>query len=131
MKDAGKPKTKQPAQAEEVTAELQQLRPLVREVGEQFLLRCEGEVETLLSLLPTVPPAKLKRMGPQWLKEIRGLKVKPKKGRLKDLKGIDRLLAALGEQMQETLEPLKAKAKPEKSAKKAPAGSVAPGAKDE
>lgn len=131
MKDTTKPGPKRSPQAEELTAELQQLRPLIREVGEQFLLRREGEVEALLSLLPSLPPARLKRLGPEWLKEVRGLKVKPQKGRLKDLKGIVRLLADLSEQMQEALEATGPKSKRKKSAKKAPAGAPSPGVNDE
>src|SRR5689334_12801335 len=84
---------------EELVAELRHLRGAVREVGEGFILRREGEIEAVISQLETVPTPLLKRESPGWLHEIRGLKLKPAKGRLKDLKEIDELIAAVTDQV--------------------------------
>lgn len=87
-----KKKTKSPSKSEEVreelVRELKHLRVAVREVGENFILRREGEIETVIGLLATVPAASLKKDTPDLLNDIRGLKLKPTKGRLKDLKEI-------------------------------------------
>ena len=80
---------------EELAAELKHLRGEVREAGECFVLRREGEIETLISHLAAIPAAKLRSEAPDWLREIRGLRLKPAKGRLKDLKGIGRLIEEL------------------------------------
>lgn len=84
---------------EELVGELRRLRAGVREVGESFILRREGEIEAAISQLETVPTALLKRESSGWLREIRGLKLKPTKGRLKDLKGIDELIEGLTEKV--------------------------------
>jgi hypothetical protein len=80
---------------EELAGELRHLRAAVREVGESFILRREGEIETLISHLAAVPTALLKRESSAWLHEIRNLKLKPAKGRLKDMKGLDELIEGL------------------------------------
>ncbi len=87
------------AAREELVRELKHLREVVREVGESFILRREGEIETILSHLAAVPAGALRSEAPVWLREIHSLKVKQAKGRLKDLKGIDKLIAELAEQV--------------------------------
>ena len=84
---------------EELEHELRHLRALVREVGEHFILRHEGAIETIISNLDSVPQGRLKAAMPEWLQHIRGLRLKPAKGRLKDLKGIVTLIEALSEQV--------------------------------
>ena len=87
---------------EELAGELRHLRAAVREVGENFILRKEGELETLTTLLETVPTTVLKRESAGWLHEIRKLDLKPAKGRLKDLKRIDALIAELSDRVLST-----------------------------
>lgn len=98
-----KKKTKTPlsgdAVREELMRELKYLRATVREVGENFILRREGEIETIIGLLSTIPATPLKAEAPGWLHEIRELKFKPAKGRLKDLKGLDLLIEELADQV--------------------------------
>lgn len=77
---------------QELTTELKALRGTVREVAEGFILRKQGEIETLLDYLLKMPPARLKAVAGPWLRESRDLKFKPGKGRLKDLKKIDTVL---------------------------------------
>ena len=81
--------------AEALQAELKFLRGMVREVGEGFILRKEGEIETLLGYLAVTPTTNLTGFAPQWLRDVRDMKVKPAKGRLKDLKRLDSLLEEL------------------------------------
>lgn len=88
-------------QLEEFVRELKLLRTLVREVGESFILRREGEIETLLGYTETLPGRELRRRLPEWLGELRRLKLKPRKGRLRDLKEIDRLVEELTEALVE------------------------------
>jgi hypothetical protein len=83
----------------ELELELRHLRVLVREVGDHFILRHEGAIETIISNLECVPQGRLKTGMPAWLQEIRGLRLKPAKGRLKDLKEIVALIEKLTEQV--------------------------------
>jgi len=84
---------------EDLVRELKHLRAVVHEVGENFILRREGEIETIIGLLTTIPAGSLKKEAPGWLHEIRELKLKPAKGRSKDLKEIDRLIEILADQV--------------------------------
>lgn len=84
---------------EELVAELRQLRGVVRDAGEGFILRREGEIEAIISHLAAVSPSSLKRESAGWLHAIRELKLKPAKGRLKDLKGIAELIEGLTDQV--------------------------------
>ena len=84
---------------DELIRELKHLREVVRDVGERFILRREGEIEAILSQLAAVPPGVLRSEASNWLEELHGLKVKPAKGRLKDLKGIDAVIERLAEQV--------------------------------
>lgn len=76
----------------ELVNELKYLRSLVRDVGEGYIMRKEGEIETLLGYLESLPPRAVRLASRGWLRELRNLPVKPEKGRLKDLKRIDTLL---------------------------------------
>lgn len=75
--------------------ELRSLRQTVREVGESFILRKEGEIEALLNHLLEMRPAQVGKFGRSWLRESRDLSLKPTKGRIKDLRRIDALLKDL------------------------------------
>ncbi|MDO9080422.1 MAG: hypothetical protein Q7U44_06435 [Desulfuromonadales bacterium] len=75
--------------------ELRTLRQTVREVGESFILRKEGEIEALLNYLLEMRPAQVEKFGRSWLRESRELSIKPTKGRIKDLRRLDALLEDL------------------------------------
>lgn len=76
----------------ELVNELKALRKTIREVAEGFILCKEGEIETLLDYLLKMPPGRLKAVARPWIRETHALKLKPAKGRIKDLKKIDKLL---------------------------------------
>ena len=103
--------------------ELKLLRSLAHEVCENFTLRREGNIETIISCLATVPRKKLREMLPEWLRDIRSLKLKPQKGRLKDLKEIDRVITGLQEKVLDTQEKKgqKTRKRSKSAAEKAPA----------
>ena len=84
---------------EELARELRLLRGLVREVGENFILRREGEIEAIISNLAAVPPGRLRAVAPGLLHEIRGVGLKPAKGRLKDLKGLNDLIEEVADRV--------------------------------
>jgi|GEM_PF-852408 len=84
-------------QLQHLVAELKYLRGIVHDIGENLIIRKEGEIESLMSHLQTLPKSKLRRICKGWLSEARGLNVKPAKGRLKDLHRVDQLLASLGD----------------------------------
>jgi hypothetical protein len=79
----------------DLAVELKYLRATVRDVGESFIMRREGEIETLLTYLEGLSARQVKDDAREWLHEVRHLKVKPQKGRLRDLKAIDALLEKL------------------------------------
>jgi hypothetical protein len=80
---------------DELTRELKHLRVVAREIGENFILRREGEVEAVIANLSGVPPRKLRTVASDLLRDLHNLKLKPEKGRLKDLKELDRLIEEL------------------------------------
>ena len=108
---------------EEFVRELKLLRSLAHEVCDNFTLRREGNIETIISCLATVPRKKLREMLPEWLRDIRSLKLKPQKGRLKDLKEIDRVITGLQEKVLDTQEKKgqKTRKRSKSAAEKAPA----------
>ncbi|WP_298273320.1 hypothetical protein [Geobacter sp.] len=79
----------------ELEQELKHLRAVVREAGENFILRREGEIETIISYLASLPRKSVREEVPEWLRELHRLKLKPAKGRLRDLKEIDRIIECL------------------------------------
>jgi len=101
MVKPGKPKkpTKNGELRDELIRELKHLRVVTREVGENFILRREGEVEALIANLASVPPGKLRTVASDLLRDPHNLKLKPDKGRLKDLKELDQLIGALAERV--------------------------------
>jgi hypothetical protein len=99
------------AVGKELMRELKHLRVLVRDAGESFILRREGEIETIISHLAAVPRSPLKSESPGWLQEIRELKLKPAKGRLKDLKEIDALIEKLTDQVMSAQDDKKGRGK--------------------
>lgn len=89
----------------QVSLELLKLRPVVKEVGTALLDRLDGDLAGLALSLggedlhgesPALPrPPVLSAM----LANIKAVKVKPRKGRLKDLRRIEGLLESLRAQM--------------------------------
>jgi hypothetical protein len=77
---------------QELLTELHSLRGTIRDIGEGFILKKEGEIEALTGYLLTMPAGKLKAIAGNWLKESRELAVKPSKGRIRDLKKVNNLL---------------------------------------
>jgi hypothetical protein len=80
---------------ENLLSELKYLRATVKEAGEAYILRTEGEIETIVGYLAAMPPKDNHHIATTWLQEARGTTFKPGKGRLKDLKKVDRLLEDL------------------------------------
>lgn len=86
---------------EELVCELKLLRTIVREVGESFILRREGEIEAILSHVESMPRRAVRREASQMLRELHRLDLKPRKGRFKDLKEIHRLVEEFMEALVE------------------------------
>ena len=85
----------------QVSEELSKLRPALKDVGTALLDRLDGELAGLARSLdgrgmpgetPVLPQA---RVLSAMLATIKALKVKPKKGRVKDLRRIETLLESL------------------------------------
>jgi len=101
MVKPGKPKkpTKNGELQDELTRELRHLRVIGREVSENFILRREGEIEAVIANLCGVPPGKMRAVANDLLRGLHNLKLKPEKGRLKDLKELDQLIGAMVERI--------------------------------
>lgn len=108
----------------QLSSELKALRVSVRESAESFMLCKEGEIENLLDNMLKLSPRKLKSAALLWTRELRDLKLKPQKGRIKDLKKLDTILECFANQLIEVEESTLEKTTP--STKKA-AGKKSPG----
>lgn len=84
-----------PENEQELVAELRHLRTVARDVAENFILRCEADIETILSGLARLPRGTMRRKNGEWEKLVKGLKLKPGKGRLKDLKDLHNVVGKL------------------------------------
>lgn len=91
--------------AAELALDLGRVRAALKEASEQLVVRLDGELAALTLYLnghgveeeaPVLPPA---RVLSQMLAEARALKVKPKKGRVKDMGRIEALLDSLASKM--------------------------------
>jgi hypothetical protein len=91
--------------ARQVSQELVKLRPILKDIGTALLDRLDGELAVLSrglagegqsDDLPNVPRAPILS---GMLADIEALKVKPKKGRVKDLGRIEALLESLSRRM--------------------------------
>lgn len=98
-------------QKREILTALKALRVDIHEIMEGFLLRTESEIETLCEYAMKMPAASLKDFAPLCQRETRSLKLKPAKGRVKDLKKIDTILGTLLDRIV-TMDNLDAKLKP-------------------
>jgi len=84
--------------AKTLEAELARLRALVREVGEACLTNLEAEVVQIANDLDAAREELTDdRALARMVEEVRALRVKPGKGRVKDLKRIDLLIDRLEE----------------------------------
>ncbi len=95
MKRTGNKQTVTETKREELVGLLKHLRAVMREAGENFILRREGEIESVIGFLEALPAGKLRTVVPGLFKDIRKLRVNPAKGRLKDLKALSRLIEEL------------------------------------
>ena len=73
--------------------ELRRLRAMFTEIAERYVANTEGEIAAVIEAVEgkSLPAARVKRM----LEVVRGLTVKPRKGRRKDLARIGRAAASL------------------------------------
>jgi hypothetical protein len=97
-----KPRAMKREEALTLARDVERARSLVREVGEAVCARLEGRAAALVQVLtgeglqeaPVLPPAeRLKRLR----RAAAGLKVKPPKGRVKDLARLEALFEVLEE----------------------------------
>lgn len=100
----GKAEAKQKAAAE-LVSELKNLRAALKEIVKQVSLRIDGRIADTLRVLekkqapgePTALPGAKTSM--QLAKKLRGVKVKPDKGKLKDIAHICQLVCKIAEKM--------------------------------
>lgn len=88
-------------QKQELSAALQTLRLLVREVGGNYLAGLQADIARLDRMLADLEPsrgraAELRRM----IRWITDLDLKPHKGRRRDLKALDKVIGRLAETVE-------------------------------
>ena len=113
----------------QLSSELKALRTSVRESAESFMLCKEGEIENLLDSLMKLSPRKLKAAALLWTRELRDLKLKPQKGRIKDLKKLDNILECLANHLIEVEESEPVKTAPRAKKPAAKKSAIKPAAK--
>lgn len=79
--------------------ELRRLRAMFAEIAERYVANAEGEIAALIDAVEgkSLPAARVEKM----LEVVRGLSVKPRKGRRKDLARIENIAAALRKELGE------------------------------
>jgi hypothetical protein len=79
--------------------ELRRLRAMFTEIAERYVANAEGEIAALIDAVEgkSLPAARVEKM----LEVVRGLSVKPRKGRRKDLARIENIAAALRKELGE------------------------------
>lgn len=79
--------------------ELRRLRAMFAEIAERYVANAEGEIAALIDAVEgkSLPAARVGKM----LEVVRGLSVKPRKGRRKDLARIENIAAALRKELGE------------------------------
>ncbi len=98
---ASKPKVKKAEMGRQVAAELHKLRPLLKEIAANLTDRLDGQLAGLaLFLEGEAMPEEVailpnSRLLAAMLAQIKALRIKPKKGRVKDLARIEALLEGL------------------------------------
>jgi hypothetical protein len=113
----------------QLSSELKALRVSVRESAESFMLCKEGEIENLLDSMLKLSPRKLKSAALLWTRELRELKLKPQKGRIKDLKKLDAILECFANHLIEVEEAAPEKVPPRAKKAAAKKSPVKPAAK--
>ena len=76
------------ATADLLIDELRHLRMVAREAAQTFILRQEGDIETIITCLSTISAGTARRKSPEWRSLLATLRLKSEKGRLKDLKAL-------------------------------------------
>jgi hypothetical protein len=79
--------------------ELRRLRAMFTEIAERYVSNAEGELAAVIETVEgkSLPAARIERM----LEVVRGLSVKPRKGRRKDLARIEGATASLRKELGE------------------------------
>ncbi|TRZ99616.1 MAG: hypothetical protein D4R80_02780 [Deltaproteobacteria bacterium] len=79
--------------------ELRRLRAMFTEIAERYVANAEGEIASVIETVEgkTLPAARVAKM----LEVVRGLSVKPRKGRRKDLARIEGATASLRKELGE------------------------------
>jgi hypothetical protein len=79
--------------------EIRRLRAMFTEIAERYVANAEGEIAAVIEAVEgkSLPAARVQKM----LEVVRGLSVKPRKGRRKDLARIETITAALRKELGE------------------------------
>ncbi|HPG39694.1 MAG TPA: hypothetical protein PLP19_13095 [bacterium] len=98
---------KNKAYRKELLDEIGALRSQFREILNRYQANVEAEMVWCINSLSSTDPEELPKAAKdkheltQMLNELHSIKIKPQKGRLKDIRKIDKLITALSEKLSE------------------------------
>ncbi|HUT23885.1 MAG TPA: hypothetical protein VM492_06050 [Sumerlaeia bacterium] len=87
-----------------VALEARRLRTMLREVSQRFAGDLESEIVEALEMVDEIADGPQKKVELQTiLDDMRALEVKPRKGRIRDLKRIDKLVREMTRRLEDLL----------------------------
>jgi hypothetical protein len=95
---------KDPAVQSNLAVEAHHIRMMLREISQRFVNDLESEVVRIIELIGEIPGGARKRAEMQKIiQNMRNLKVKPNKGRMRDLREIRDLIQQTNQRLEELL----------------------------
>ena len=103
-KTGKKAEAKDPALQSNLAVEAHHIRMMLREISQRFVNDLESEVVRIIELIGEIPGGARKRAEMQKIiQNMRNLKVKPNKGRMRDLREIRDLIQQTNQRLEELL----------------------------
>jgi hypothetical protein len=103
-KTGRKAEAKDPALQSNLAVEAHHIRMMLREISQRFVNDLESEVVRIIELIGEIPGGARKRAEMQKIiQNMRNLKVKPNKGRMRDLREIRDLIQQTNQRLEELL----------------------------
>ena len=103
-KTGKKAEAKDPALQSNLAVEAHHVRMMLREISQRFVNDLESEVVRIIELIGEIPGGARKRAEMQKIiQNMRNLKVKPNKGRMRDLREIRDLIQQTNQRLEELL----------------------------
>ncbi|MFH0792522.1 MAG: hypothetical protein V2A74_00655 [bacterium] len=105
VRSAPKVGRKPVSSSQHAVLELRHLRSLLKEIAQHYLAAREGELEQIIEQVQSneLDEGEREKLADFVLHEIERIDLKPRKGRLKDIRRLDRCLKVLNQKLNERL----------------------------